>query len=76
MHCSVEGQARRFIVCAKSLTSNVRNIVTFWEAHITRLSHEGIKHASAREILIFLAEESFKQEGSNRHVFEKDTQRV
>ena len=44
------------------------NIVTFWEAHITRLSHEGIKHAGAREILIFLAEESFKQDGSNRHV--------
>ena len=42
--------------------------MTFWEAHITRLSHEGIKHASAREILIFLAEESNNQEGSNRHV--------
>ena len=47
------------------------NIVTFWEVHITRLNHEGIKHAGAREILIFLAEESNKQEGSNRHVLRK-----
>ena len=42
--------------------------MTFWEIHITRLNHEGIKHAGAREVLIFLAEESNKQEGSNRHV--------
>ena len=44
--------------------------MTYCEAHITRLSHEGIKHAnaSARETFIFLAGESFKQDGSNRHV--------
>ena len=53
MHRIVEGQVRRFLVWARCLTSKGDTSPRFGDKDTTRLIHEGMKQASAREICMF-----------------------